>query len=118
MFSMNLNKLKVNEAELKAYIYQQLADIEPYVGGNTVSIKMSYNKEEQFEVKINAVHDIGEIEVLGVDDDVYSALSNAKYELLKNLHSFNLIDDEETDQPEERAEQISNILAGGKNNVH
>ena len=118
MFSMNLNKLKVNEAELKAYIYQQLADIEPFVGGHPVSIKMSYNEEDMFEVKINASNEAGEIEVLGVDNDVYSALSNAKYELLKNLHTFNVVDDEDSDEPAEREEQISNILAGSRNNIH
>jgi ribosome-associated translation inhibitor RaiA len=115
MFSVNLSKLKVNEAELKAYIYQQLEAIQPYAGDAALSIKMSYDEKKHFQVKILASHEIGDIEAEGHDEDVYSALANAKDALIKSLSSLDFIEEEEF--PTERNQEIADILAG-KNYLH
>lgn len=115
MFSVNLSKLQVNEAELKAYIYQQLEAIQPYAGEAGLSIKMSYDENKHFQVKILASHEVGDIEAEGSHENVYSALSNAKDALIRSLINLEFIDDEEV--PAERAQEIADILAG-KNYLH
>jgi ribosome-associated translation inhibitor RaiA len=115
MFSVNLESLKVNEAELKAYIYQQLNAIQPWVGESPVSIKMAYNEDKLFEVTILASPEMGEVEVIGTHEDVYSALANAKDALIESLRTVNLVDDD--DEPAERDQEIADIMAG-KNHLH
>jgi ribosome-associated translation inhibitor RaiA len=117
MFAMNLGKLNVNEAELKAYIYQQLNDIQPYVGEAPVAIKMTYTNENEFFVKILANHEIGEIEAQGSHADVYSAISQAKQALIR---SFSALDDEvESEEIDQRDAEIQSIINNtSKNNIH
>lgn len=117
MFAMNLDKLKVNEAELKAYIYQQLNDLQPYVGEIPVAIKMMY-ANDKFVVKILASHEAGEIEAQGLDENVFSAISSAKYALIKSLSAIDEVLTED-DEPH-RDMQIQSILTNvtGKNHLH
>lgn len=117
MFTMNLGKLNVNEAELKAYIYQQLNDIQPYVGEAPVAIKMSYTPDKAFLVKIQATHEIGEIEAQGTHEDVYSALSEAKNALIK---SFSAIDDaiDAEEGESQRDIELQTLLTNTKKYLH
>ena len=116
MFAVNLGKLNINEAELKAYIYQQLNDIQPYVGEAPIAIKMTYTDDEEFLVKIMADHEVGEIEAQGSHTDVYSAIQQAKTALIR---SFSAIDDEvETEAHEKRDEEIQSIIKSNKNYIH
>lgn len=107
MFAMNLNKLNVNEAELKAFIYQQLNDIQPFVGEAEVGIKMTYTPENQFLVRIQASHDDGDVEVEGTHADVYSALSQAKHALIR---TFSSLDNQTEEIDEERDQEIESVL--------
>lgn len=84
MFAMNLNKLNVNEAELKAFIYQQLNDIQPFVGEAEVGIKMTYS-DNQFLVRMQATADNGSVEVEGTNENVFTALSQAKHALIRTF---------------------------------
>lgn len=117
MFSMNLGQLDVNEAELKAYIYQQLNDIQPYVGEAAVAIKMSYTSDKEFFVKMSAAHEVGDIEAQGSHEDVYLAISQAKAALIRNLSAV-----EDEIEAEEgtghRDVEIQTILANQKNYIH
>ena len=117
MFAMNLGKLNVNEAELKAYIYQQLNDIQPYVGEAPVAIKMTYTNDNEFFVKILANHEVGDIEAQGMNADVYSAIQEAKTALIR---SFSALDDElESEDGDQRDVEIQNIInSSNKNNIH
>ncbi len=109
MFAMNLNKLNVNEAELKAFIYQQLNEIQPFVGESEVGIKMTYTPENQFLVRMQASHEAGDVEVEGTNEDVYSALSQAKHALIRTFSSLdNTESEEETD--EKRDVEIQSVL--------
>jgi len=117
MFSMNLGKLNVNEAELKAYIYQQLNDIQPYVGEAPVAIKMTYTNDNEFFVKIMANHEVGDIEAQGMNADVYSAIQEAKTALIR---SFSALDDEvESEETEQRDVEIQAIInSANKTYIH
>ena len=107
MFAMNLNKLNVNEAELKAFIYQQLNDIQPFVGEAEVGIKMTYS-DNQFLVRMQATADSGSVEVEGTNENVYSALSQAKHALIR---TFTSLESEEEDGAEkERDIEIQTAL--------
>lgn len=89
MFTLNLGQLNINEAELKAYIYQQLNEIEPYIGNASVAIKMAYAEDEdQFMVKMIFDHEAGSVEAESVGSDIFSTLSHAKSTLIKNVHSL------------------------------
>ena len=89
MFTLNLGQLDINEADLKAYIYQQLNDIEPYIGSASVAIKMAYTEDdEQFVVQMVFDHEAGSIEAECVGSDIFSALSKAKATLIQNVHSL------------------------------
>lgn len=100
MFALNLGQLNINEAELKAYIYQQLNDIQPYIGNATVAIKMAYTEEDQFIVKMIFNHHAGAIEAESSEPDIFNAISKAKTTLIKNMHSLNrALEDEGADAP-------------------
>lgn len=88
MFAMNLGKLNINEAELKAYIYQQLNDIQPYIGDAPVAIKMAYTENGEYIVKMQYVHDGGEIEAESSGGDIFNAISKAKTAFIRTLNSL------------------------------
>jgi ribosome-associated translation inhibitor RaiA len=110
MFAMNLNKLNVNEAELKAFIYQQLNDIQPFVGESEVGIKMTYTPDNQFLVRMQASHEAGDVEVEGAHEDVYAALSKAKHALIRTFASLDNTESEESDE-EQRDVEIKSVLS-------
>lgn len=89
MFSINLSKLNINEAELKAYIYQQLNDIQPYIDDEEpIAIKMAYSEDDGFIVKMQYHFDGSNIEAESTGGDIYSAISGAKEAFIKTLHSL------------------------------
>ena len=108
MFAMNLNKLNVNEAELKAFIYQQLNDIQPFVGEAEVGIKMSFS-DNQFLVRMQATVDTGSVEVEGTNENVYSALSEAKHALIRTFTSREIEEEEGAD--EDRNMELESAMA-------
>lgn len=108
MFAMNLNKLNVNEAELKAFIYQQLNEIQPFVGESEVGIRMTYTDDNQFLVRMQASHEAGDVEVEGSHEDVYSALSQAKQALIR---TFSSLDNQEDESEDLRVSEIQSALA-------
>jgi hypothetical protein len=109
MFAMNLNKLNVNEAELKAFIYQQLNDIQPFVGDCEVGIKMTYTPDELFLVRMQATHEAGDVEVEGTNENVYTALSQAKHALIRTFTTLDTSEMEDGDE-EERDVEIKQML--------
>jgi ribosome-associated translation inhibitor RaiA len=109
MFNMNLNKLNVNEAELKAFIYQQLNEIQPFVGECDVGIKMTYTPDNQFLVRMQASHEDGNVEVEGSHADVYSALSQAKHALIRTFSTLDQNEDED-ESHEKRESEIQTAL--------
>ncbi len=103
MFAMNLNKLNVNEAELKAFIYQQLNDIQPFVGDCEVGIKMTYTPDQQFLVRMQASHEAGDVEVEGTNENVFTALTQAKHALIR---TFSTLDTSEIEDGEETERDV------------
>ena len=109
MFAMNLNKLNVNEAELKAFIYQQLNDIQPFVGDCEVGIKMTYTPEQLFLVRMQASHEAGDVEVEGTNENVFTALTEAKHALIRTFSTLDTAETEDGDE-EERNMEIQDML--------
>lgn len=112
MFSLNLDKLNVNEAELKAYIYQQLNDIEAFLGPQPISIKMTSSGKD-FIAKMSVSHELGEINAEGTGDTVYAALSKAKEAVIQVLAEMN-----DSVEPEVRETKIQSILTQKKAALH
>ncbi len=110
MFALNLNKLNVNEAELKAFIYQQLNDIQPFVGDCEVGIKMTYTPEQQFLVRMQASNEAGDVEVEGTNENVYTALSQAKHALIRTFSTLDTTEAEEIEEIE-RDSEIEQMLS-------
>lgn len=99
MFAMNLGKLNINEAELKAYIYQQLNDIQPYIGEEPVAIKMALTENGEFVVKMQYQHDSGEIATETTAEDIFNAISRAKEAFIRSITSLDsVIELEEQDE--------------------
>lgn len=88
MFAMNLGKLNINEAELKAFIYQQINDMQPYIGDGTIAIKMAYTDAGRFIVKVISENDAGAIEAESVGEDLFNAISQAKVAFIKHMSSI------------------------------
>ncbi|MCC6136988.1 MAG: hypothetical protein IT287_00010 [Bdellovibrionaceae bacterium] len=88
MFAMNLNKLNINEAELKAYILQQLNDMEPYIGDEPVAIKMAYTEDDEYIVKMIFRHEGGDIQAEGSGSDIFNAISKTKEAFIRTITSF------------------------------
>ncbi len=110
MFAMNLNKLNVNEAELKAFIYQQLNDIQPFVGDCEVGIKMTYTPDNQFLVRMQASHEAGDVEAEGANENVFTALSTAKHALIRTFSTLDTSEAED-EEIEQRDSEINQMLA-------
>lgn len=88
MFAMNLDKLNINEAELKAYILQQLNDMEPYIGDEPVAIKMAYTEDDEYVVKMIFRHEGGNIAAESTAKDIFNAISRAKESFIRTITSF------------------------------
>lgn len=112
MFAVNLDKLNVSEAELKAYIYQQLNDIESYWGELPIEIKMTSSGDE-YIVKMSVSHELGHIESQGQSESIFDALSKAKEALVHCMADL-----QDSIEPEARDEQIQSILSNKKEPVH
>jgi ribosomal subunit interface protein len=106
---------EATDRELKAYIYQQLMDIQPYLVTNsqvavTVSLKnKNSKKKKQFLVTLNAKIENGEMAAEGQDGDVYQAFGKAKELMMLQLAELqnSLMD------PAERELEVQTALAGG-----
>lgn len=112
MFAVNLDKLNVSEAELKAYIYQQLHDIESHLGEIPIGIKMTSSGND-FVVKMSASLEMGDIEAQGTGEDIFGALSKAKEALVHCIAEMN-----DSMEPDVRDDKINTILTQKKEPLH
>lgn len=112
MFAVNLDKLNVSEAELKAYIYQQLNDIESHLGEIPIAVKMTSSGAE-YIAKMSVSHEMGDVESEGRSDNIFDALSKAKEALVHCI--ADMVDSAE---PEVRDNKIRSILSTKKEPVH
>lgn len=98
MIAINLDKLNVNEAELKAFIHQKVDEIQQFADGVPVAMKMTTTKDGQFSVKIVASHDIGDIQAEGVSDSIFEAITKAKEVIMSYFTEIsNVVPDNERD---------------------
>ena len=113
MFTMDLDKLNVDEQAVKAFVQQQLVELTPHLAPESpVSLKLT-QREKGYEVEMSADHAIGTVETVGQGDDLFLAIKNAKDGLLEY---FTEIDDELN--PEKREQKIQSITRGGSFYLH
>lgn len=114
MFAVNLATLNINEAELKAFIYQQLNDIQPYIGEDEVAIRMALTETGEFVVKMQYQHDAGEIAAETTGADIFNAISQAKTAFIRSITSLANVSD--MDEQEEHHSPVSSHIE--KKTVH
>jgi ribosomal subunit interface protein len=99
---MNYTNLQNVNAEIRAYIYQQLADIEQLLPeGSEISIFINDNDKKKIETNIKIETPFGEIHAFEESPDIFESLSQAKENLVKQLseiHRATGEQDPETDQ--------------------
>lgn len=102
-----------NDREFKAYIYQQLVDLQPYLTSDSqvaVMVQQDPEQEDEDELTLTLVATWGEyrLEAEGTDTDLYSAFSIAKRKMIEQLDEwFNMAVD-----TSERDAQIQGYLDG------
>lgn len=92
------------EHEVKAHLYQQLAELEPMIpsgSGTEMSVKEYSKKKNKFSVSITLKTAYGNIEAKGNNQDVFVAMSQAKQNIIKELDKFYSMISYEDDRPDE-----------------
>ncbi len=83
---MNYTNMQNVNPEIRAYIYQQLADLEQLLPeGSEISIVINDNDKKNIETDIKIATPFGEIHALEQSSDIYQSLTQAKANLLKQL---------------------------------
>ena len=108
------------DPELKAYIYQHLMDLQPYLVNNAqIAVlvqrptqldkeSLSAEHEPEYLVTLTATLDEGKMEAEGYDDDIYQAFIKAKDQMIHHLAEVqNLMMD-----PAEREVEVRAALSG------
>lgn len=127
----HLQNLETNP-EVKSYIYQQIADFEPFVTPETVvavvakdpkklAKKMRENGEEVDLKKLAKFHRIAivlkdketQIQAEGVSENIFDAIRMAKEKLVTHLAAIQDV----IQTSAERTEQINSVLSG-TNQLH
>lgn len=106
------------DPELKAYIYQHLMDIQPYLVANAQvavlvqraedEISHSENEEQDYLVTLVATLNEGRMEAEGQDQNIYEAFNKAKEAM---IHQLSEIQNSMMD-PAEREVEVSAALNG------
>ncbi len=98
------------DKELQAYIYQQIAELEPFLMPNThvnVLVQNENKDDKEKSVKLTISVPAGVIEAEAADQDIYKAISDAKKVLLFQIDEIN----SETDSAE-REIKVRNFMYG------
>jgi ribosome-associated translation inhibitor RaiA len=102
-----------NDPELKAYIYQNLVDLQPYLAPESqvaVLVGQDEDEEGKAEHSLTLVATLGDyrLEAEGQDEDIYEAFILAKRKMLQQLEDWYVssIDSSERDN------EIQAVLEG------
>lgn len=84
---MQLFNLENVSPEIRAYIYQQLAELEPHLPeGSAISILINENpKSGSHAATIKVETPFGEVKAIEEKHDIYESLSAAKENLVKQI---------------------------------
>lgn len=82
-----------NDPELKAYIYQHLVDLQPYLAPESqvaVLVGQDTDEEGDPEHSLTLVATLGDyrLEAEGQDEDIYEAFLSAKRKMLQQLEDW------------------------------
>lgn len=110
---MNYTNLQSVNPEIRAYIYQQLADLETFLpDSSAVSIYID-DKNRSFSTTIKIDTPFGEIQALEKSDDVYASLAQAKDNIVKQLGEIHRAANESSPEFDDMVNAIIN-----KRNLH
>jgi len=98
------------EPELKAHIFQLVAEIEPYLlPGSHVAVFINSkpsNEGEQFSITLSLTSDGARIEAKGFSENVFDAATEAKNALMRKFDSIQ----DSVVNPQERENEIKSIV--------
>ncbi len=103
---MNYTSLQNVNPEIRAYIYQQLADLEVLLPeGSAISISIDNSDKKMVETAIKIETPYGEISALEESVDIYECLNQAKENLVKQLGEIHRIasEQDESEMPTKMA---------------
>lgn len=91
------NKIDKTTPEIRAYIYQQLSDLEHMIPkGSAIAITVDEDKKEKKYVSIVLKTALGELVVNSQNQDIYEAIQDARHDLEGQLSNFSgMIDEDE-----------------------
>lgn len=122
---MNHSEMIENDSEVKSFIYQQLAEFNPYVSSETVIMVIARDPKEPLEMEdehfeetdladrahriaIVLEEDGATLEAEAFHDDIFEAIKLAKVSLIDRLAELQ----EEAEKPNERLDFINSINNG------
>lgn len=106
MINFNLDKLNVDETELKAFIHQKINEIQSKADGAPVAMKLGRTNDDQYIVRIVATHSIGEIHAECTSDSIYEAIAEAKNSIIDCVNEPANHPDHEEERPPSEDESV------------
>lgn len=86
---MHLYNLENVHPEVRAYIYQQLADLEQFIpDGSAVSVLINDQKTNSIVANIRISTPYGELNALEESENIFDSLTKAKITMIKRLEEF------------------------------
>jgi ribosome-associated translation inhibitor RaiA len=116
-----------SDSEVKSFIYQQLAEFNPYVSAETVIMVIARDPKEPLEIEDEHFEDVdlsdkahriaivleedgATLEAEAFHDDIFEAIKLAKVSLIDRLAELQ----EEVEKPNERLDFINSISNNGQ----
>lgn len=106
-----------NNPDVKAYIYQQVLDFNPYVTPETVVAVVARESKkypDKHRIAIILTEDDARLEAEAIHDDIFKAIELAKLKLIAKLAEIQ----DSVISNQDRIIEINEALTGGSNQVH
>ncbi len=113
MLKIDTHGTTINEKEVVAYVQQQMVDLAPHLEDkSSLEVKLS-QKNQIFQAELTAFHEEGEIQTVGMNEDLFDAIRNAKEGLLQYF-----LETEAIINPRLREEKIKLMSHHGNLHLH
>ena len=113
MLKIDTNDTTFNEKEVAAYIQQQMVDLTPHLREKSaLQVRLS-KRDQTFHAELTACDDQGEIQTVGVNEDLFDAIKFAKEGLIQYF-----VELEANLYPELRDEKIKHLSLHGNLYLH
>lgn len=113
MIEIDSKDFQIDEKEVSAYVQQQMIDLAPHLEEKSaLQIKLK-QVDQGFEAELTALHEQGEIQTVGWNEDIYHAIKDAKEGLLEYF-----VEVEDELNPRIREEKINLLSRHGNLYLH